>query len=63
MPGDYDLWVRVAVLEERVRTLAEEQKQCVSRQEFWPVRTIVYGLAGAVGATVAVAILRLAMVG
>ena len=57
--GEFELLARVAVLEERVRILTVEQGKCVTRQEWLPVRTIVYGLASAVGATVAAAVLKL----
>lgn len=59
MHRELDLLARMAVLEEKVRTLTLEMDKCVTRQEFFPVRTIVYGLAAAVGATVAAAILKL----
>lgn len=62
MQGEVELLARMAVLEERLRALTVEQGKCVTRQEFFPVRAIVYGLATAVGATVAAAILKLVIV-
>ena len=57
--GETDILARMAVLEERLATLAKELDKCVTRQEFWPVKTIVYSLAGAMGLTVAAAVLKL----
>lgn len=53
-----------ALTEERIRALVDAgMAKCVTRQEWLPVRAIVYGLASAVGLTVLAAVLKMAMLG
>jgi uncharacterized membrane protein len=55
---DWRLRTRVAVLEAKVRLLAESTKnELVSRHEFAPVKLIAYGIAGLVISSVLAALL------
>lgn len=63
MADERNVETRIAVLEERIRALTERHDECVTKDQFLPVRIIVYGLASAVGATVVAAILRRVVVG
>ena len=54
--GDHDLLVRI---DERTQTMSASMGTFVTRREFLPVKSIVYGMVGLILASVIVALITL----